>query len=393
MRIVLNSEDLHLLKLCEEILSEIPGQHFAVSNRGTTQTQADIYIWDWSPEKLSPKSTADGAARHLVLVNGADLASFCEQVGATDAVVLLKPVTRGALGAFLEAAAGVRCQPAAERDDVLKFAVQTNLKLQEYDQDRSQFLARSIQDFRAPLSALAGYCELLLSGSLGPLTQEQAEVLRRMQHSANRMRGMASAMLRFCAGEGLEARPEPETREIRECAEQTLHELAPLAAQKRITVSADMTPSQSSLRFVAGEIEQVILNLMDNACKFTPRNGRIQVSGYPYFWERRLDSPARPRFQERRRMSVPAPNAYRIDIRDSGPAIPEERLKRIFEEYTTYGAPQHRSGAGLGLAICKTIVYQHNGRIWASNTPSGPLFSFVLPLRESELIERQRYVA
>ena len=57
-----------------------------------------------------------------------------------------------------------------------------------------------------------------------------------------------------------------------------------------------------------------------------------------------------------------APNAYRIDIRDSGHAIPAEHLDHIFEEYTSYAGGRDRSGGGLGLAICRMIVTQHDGR-------------------------------
>ena len=87
---------------------------------------------------------------------------------------------------------------------------------------------------------------------------------------------------------------------------------------------------------------------------------------------------------ERRRRSVHEPNSYRVDISDSGSAIPSEHLNRIFEEYTSYGGGRDRSGGGLGLAICKMIINQHNGRVWAENRDTGPLFSFVLPLIRSE---------
>jgi signal transduction histidine kinase len=72
-------------------------------------------------------------------------------------------------------------------------------------------------------------------------------------------------------------------------------------------------------------------------------------------------------------------NAYRVDVQNTGPAIPEERLGRIFEEYATYGSSQS-FGSGLGLAICKVIVQQHKGRIWAENLEGGPMLSFMIPL-------------
>ena len=90
---------------------------------------------------------------------------------------------------------------------------------------------------------------------------------------------------------------------------------------------------------------------------------------------------------ERRTQDSEAPNSYRMDIRGSGPLIPSENIERIFEEYTSYGGSQDRSGGGLGLAICRMIVNAHNGRVWAENTELGPRFSFVLPVRSQECEE------
>jgi len=128
-------------------------------------------------------------------------------------------------------------------------------------------------------------------------------------------------------------------------------------------------------------VEQVLINLLENACKFTPRGGAIEIRGWPCRWDGRS------------RHSTPdeqwldhseADNAYRLDIRDSGPPIPPSHLESIFEEYTSYNGGQDRSGGGLGLAICRMIISLHNGSVWAENTIDGPQFSFVLPVRLAE---------
>jgi signal transduction histidine kinase len=74
-----------------------------------------------------------------------------------------------------------------------------------------------------------------------------------------------------------------------------------------------------------------------------------------------------------------------VDICDSGPGIAAEHLDRIFEEYTSYSGGHDRSGGGLGLAICKLILSQHQGRVWAENSSEGAVFSFVLPFRLTDL--------
>ncbi len=75
------------------------------------------------------------------------------------------------------------------------------------------------------------------------------------------------------------------------------------------------------------------------------------------------------------------PNTFRVDLRDSGSPIPEEYLERIFEEYTSYAGKHDRSGGGLGLSICRMIVSQHEGRIWAQNTEKGPILLAIIRKR------------
>jgi signal transduction histidine kinase len=200
-----------------------------------------------------------------------------------------------------------------------------------------------------------------------------------MQHSAKRLSRMAAAMFELSVGRHVKRRPEFECGDIRDCLEQAIHEITPFVDDKSITVTAEFLASESPLYFEAGQVEQLLINILDNACKFTPKAGTIEIRGYPYFWERRVSRSALPAGAERRNRVWQEPNAYRIDIRDSGNPISPEHLEHIFEEYTSYGGGRDRSGGGLGLAISRLIVNQHEGRIWAENTEAGPMFSIVLP--------------
>jgi signal transduction histidine kinase len=71
-----------------------------------------------------------------------------------------------------------------------------------------------------------------------------------------------------------------------------------------------------------------------------------------------------------------------VDIHDSGPGISPAHLDKIFDEFTSYSGGQDRSGGGLGLAICRMTMRNHQGRIWAENGPAGAVFSFVLPYQQ-----------
>jgi two-component system sensor histidine kinase KdpD len=104
-------------------------------------------------------------------------------------------------------------------------------------------------------------------------------------------------------------------------------------------------------------IEQVLVNLLDNAAKYSPGDSPIEVAG---------------RAEE---------DAVVVEVADRGPGLPPEDLERVFEKFYRGRAPRGQ-GVGLGLAICRGFVEVHGGRIWAANRPGGGTsFSFRLPLR------------
>jgi signal transduction histidine kinase len=393
MDVRLVTNDCELPKVCQEIITDLPEPHWRFST-GTSRDAdgvADVCIWDFESDTTRLPDIDGNPAKHLFLVHRGDLPLFRNRIAAPEARILLKPVTRATLEVFLaQTLAAYRDREAAtaslraDRDEILQCLIETNLRLQEYDQDRTTFLARAVHDFRAPLTALNGYCGLLLSEPLGPLSESQKEILTRMHHSAKRLSRMTSAMFQLSVGRHVKRRPDLRPGDIRECLEQALHEITPSADEKGIAIRVDLTPFDLPLHFEAGQIEQALINVLDNACKFTPRSGSIDVRGYLFFWERRMTRTSLRPGAERRWRSTTEPNAYRIDIQDSGSAIPEEHLECIFEEYTSYAGGRDRSGGGLGLAITRMILDQHDGAVWAENADSGPMFSFVLPVCRRE---------
>ncbi len=397
--ITLFSNDEALAKSCREVLAEVPDIDWVLAARavGAVAPSDDICIWDFTPGVTAIPQDLDPATlrKHLFVLQRRHLAALQSVLGTSDLNVLLKPVTRATLRAFLSGAVQQRCAQnegagvrmkvlRVERDEMLQVLIQANLKLQEYDQERNNFLARSVHDFRAPLTAITGYCGLLLEEELGPVTPEQREVLERMQHSARRLSRLSNAMFQLSIPHNVEQKLNLEKADIRDCIDQALHEVALSLEDKRIAVAVDIEAPAEELLFEKSQIEQTLVNLLDNACKFTPRDGTIEIRGYPFFWERRNGQAASldPSL-DRRGNQVKALNSFRVDIRDSGPGIPPAHVERIFEEYTSYSGGQDRSGGGLGLAICRMILHRHRGRVWAESSPAGAVFSFVLPCREN----------
>jgi signal transduction histidine kinase len=387
MKIALVSEDRDLYGLCREVLAEVHLHRWtlsAVASQSFT-TGSDFYIWDFQPNTSLPKDF-DWSSSSLFLVASEDLGRFRKTAGAAATNILLKPVARTILAAFLEVAFSTRTAeaPEANQEQILECLIQTNLKLQEYDLDRTNFLARVAHDFRSPITAVGGYCGLLLGEGLGPLNETQKTILQRMQKSVDRLSRMASTLFEVSVERQVKKRADLQAGDIQECIDQALHEIAPMALDKRIAITVNLDPCHGQLYFDGGQTEEVLVNFLENACRFTPKTGSIEIRGYPFFWERRNPDDSMRPCAERRRNGGGEANSYRIDICNSGAAIPHEQLDRIFEEYTALTYSPNGSGCGLGLAICRMIITQHEGRVWAENTEVGPKFSFILPIHNFE---------
>jgi signal transduction histidine kinase len=209
---------------------------------------------------------------------------------------------------------------------------------------------------------------LLQEKALGPLNRGQTELVQRMQHSVTKLTRMASTMLQLSVGRQVEKGVELKPASIQACIEHALHEIGPVAAGKMIKLRVKVTDPDEPLYLEPEQIEQVLVNLLDNACKFTPKGGQIEIRGYPIQPEAGHESAP--------------PAEYRVDVSDTGAGISDEYLESVFEEYTSYSGSQDRSGGGLGLAICKMILTAHGGRIWAENHSAGARLSFQLPMNK-----------
>jgi signal transduction histidine kinase len=323
---------------------------------------------------------------HLLLIDREEARNILELLPCSAVTLVLKPVNPDALRTFLEQAARRVGSLRHDRDAILDCLLATTLRLQEYDQDRMNFLARAVHDFRTPLTAVNGYCGLLLSGEFGALNDAQQEVLDRTLHSVRRLGRLATALFQWSSGLRVGLQSEIREADIQECCRQALHEIRPLAGEKSIAVDLDLRAPEQPLCFDPAQMEQLLINLLENSCKFTPRGGYIRLRGFPAFWDRRSTalsrapiSPNRDSSAERRRVSSRYANAYRMEVSDNGMGVRPEHLQSIFQEYTSYGGGSDRSGSGLGLAICKRILAEHGGRIFAESGNQGVTFVFHLP--------------
>lgn len=396
------SSDPSIRSLCREITREMSTTQwdFTLAEGGSGDPDADLCLWDYKAGMIVPEDAPWGI-RSFVLVASNNLVEFRTVHPYAEAGIVLKPITRAGIRAVLEQR--IQKSPLnkesvgellrSDRDELLQCLIEANLQLQEHESRRSNFLGRALHDFHAPLTALNGYCGMLLEERPGVLTEQQKLIITRMHRSVRRLSRLSRAMFQLSVGRHVSSKPVLRERDIRECVEQALYEIQPLIDEKRLQLELDLEPC-TPLLIDASQLEQVLINMIENACKFSPRNSAILVKGYPCFCDRRAKNVYWTADAERRHRDDSSLNGYRIDIADSGPGVLPEQLESIFEEYVSYGGGQDRSRGGLGLAICQMIVHQHEGRIWAENCECGAVFSFVLPLPDTEnsrnsIVDRQ----
>lgn len=188
MKIV--SEDDSLPALCSEIAREFPSIRWAIEQSAHSSESAEgLCLWDYSAGLVIPENAKWGS-RCFVFVALSDLEGFRTAHPYAEAAVLLKPHTRAVVRALMAQVAATETQLTqpdrsvrSDRDDILQCLLAANLKLQQHDSERTNFLGRALHDFHAPLSALAGYCGLLADERIGLLNQHQRLLIDRMHHS------------------------------------------------------------------------------------------------------------------------------------------------------------------------------------------------------------------
>jgi signal transduction histidine kinase len=393
VRIALFTKDKTLLPLCQDIVTKLPVESCEVVLADPDETvEADVYLWDLDAKPRTPFLEGRPSIADVFLVRRSALKAFLDRFPQAGAATLLKPVSSAALEVFLShfasrlngsnaAPENVTQPQALDRDALLDCLLHSTFRLQEFEEDRTNFWARAAHDLRAPLTAASGYCGLLIENQFGPINNEQRELLERIQHSLKKLNRMASAMFQLTAGRQLDRKYELKRTEIEPCIQRSIDEIRFFALEKHLALDVEISDPGQHLYMEPTQIEQVLINLLENACKFTPRNGFIKVRGYPVH----RSAPSTPVAVRRGGEAGPAGKAatgYRVDVQDSGPGIPPEHLPNIFEEYVSYD-PADRSGGGLGLAICKMILRAHRGEIWAeAAADKGAIFSFVLPFHQ-----------
>jgi signal transduction histidine kinase len=264
-----------------------------------------------------------------------------------------------------------------EREITYRNLLAAYLKLQEVNRQKTVFLASAAHELKTPLAVIKGYYDLLLTGSLGKLTEKQRDILEESKESCERLVRLVSMFLNYSALESGKLVLQLRENDLRDCLEEIASRWSEGYKRKGVKLESQLDPSIPTFKFDYQKVQQVTFNLMDNALKHTPAGGTVILRARPHFWERRVSQVAPT--EERRRFRLPRPNSVEVSVTDSGHGIAPEHHQEIFEDFMR--VDKNTSGMGLGLAIAKRLIQAHRGKIWVeSESQRGSTFAFLLPM-------------
>lgn len=246
---------------------------------------------------------------------------------------------------------------------------QENESLQEQLQFKDRLIAMLAHDLRNPLTALSIALETLemstnpdkenLSHHLTPSLV--AQLLKHARTQTKAINRMITDILQAAKGQGARFEIHPQNLDLRELCLDILNRLKQQYQAKSQQIETDIPQDLPKVYADPDRVRQLLANLLDNAIKYTPNGGKIQISAL-----------------HRTTQTV------QVSICDDGPGIPRENQKHIFEDRFRLKRDEATDGYGIGLSLCQRIVRTHYGQIWVDSAPGeGSCFNFTLPVFRS----------
>ncbi len=264
-----------------------------------------------------------------------------------------------------------------EREITYRNLLAAYLRLQEANRQKTVLLGSAAHELKTPLAVMKGYYDLLLSGSLGKLSERQQEILRESKESCDRLVRLVSMFLNYSALESGKLVLQLCENDLRDCVNDLSSRWQDAFQRANVRLDVQVHPDLPLFKFDYQKVQQCIFNLLDNALKHTPAGG----SGHAARCSRISGSAAfRTHLRARSGAAAAArgPIACSISVTDTGHGIAAEFHQEIFEEFVRVDPSS--SGMGLGLAITKRLIQAHRGKVWVDSEPGrGSSFSFLLP--------------
>jgi signal transduction histidine kinase len=231
-------------------------------------------------------------------------------------------------------------------------------RLSELTQMKANFISNVSHELRTPLTHVKGYIELMVTGSLGPVSEEQQHALEVSQRATARLEAMIDDLIMFSLTSKGELSIKQGPVDIRRLANLVIKSAAEKASGRDVTVHAVVDEQVPQVQADAQKIAWVLTQLLDNGIKFTPAGGRVVLNVKPE-----------------------SGNLVMISVVDTGIGIPTSRINEIFEPFHQLDESSTRrfGGAGLGLSLVRQIVEAHGSMIDVQSTEGhGTTFRFPL---------------
>jgi signal transduction histidine kinase len=233
-------------------------------------------------------------------------------------------------------------------------------KEREIEQMKSDFVSLVSHELRTPLVAIKGAADNLLDGLAGELNDIQKDCLVLSKRNIDRLNRLISDLLDISRIEAGKIQLNKQPADAASIVKDVLGLFQASAKEKNIALESLLPEELPLVTIDSDKINQVLTNLVGNALKFTPTQGKIMIKVFR------------------------AENFLRVEVRDTGVGIPKQDLEKVFDKF--YQVDRNKSftsvkGTGLGLPISKGIVERHGGKIWAeSEAGEGSRFIFTLPV-------------
>jgi signal transduction histidine kinase len=252
-------------------------------------------------------------------------------------------------------------------------------RLVEVDQMKKNFISHVSHELKAPLASMQETTHLLLERIPGPLTEKQKRLLDLNLQSGKRLAQMIGNILDLSRLEAGTVDYDMQPSDIAELMHNVVLELSGQAREKSLHLLTGIQRDPLIVECDPNRIVQLFTNLLENAIRFSQKNGHVAVQV-----KASISLPQMPQSARSKVTTDSSPAAFAlISVSDSGPGIDESHKEAVFHSFhqVKQGKKSHGESLGLGLAISRAVVEAHHGTIWVEDNPSGgSIFNVVLPI-------------
>ena len=338
----------------------------------TTENETAAYIQSFSYYLLAGSIAIIALSVFLTFYVGraiskpiTDMISVMSSIAAGNFTVSVPGMRRQDEIGAMARAVDVFATVSQELHDREKSLVEARAMAESASKHKSQFLANMSHELRTPLNAILGYTELIIDNVYGDTTEKMRGVLKRLENNGRHLLNLINDVLDLSKIEAGQLVLSITDYSLKDVVHTAYTAVEPLAAEKKLKFTAEISPDLPSGRGDEHRLTQVLLNLIGNAIKFTDSGEVIVKAGA-------------------------STGCFKVAVSDSGPGISTADQAKIFHDFQQADSPitRKKGGTGLGLAISKRIIEMHGGKLWVeSAVGQGSTFAFTLPVTVEQASE------